>query len=247
MSRVIKSSYINLQEESAVNISNYVYLGESDEDYNEVDDSSLINQHHINRANEEARAIIEEAEEKAKLEAEKIIKNAMQQAEVEKQEVFEKSRKLGYQDGLDSSKEEIAKRHKEIDQKIQELEVLRDKTLIDLEKEIVNFILDLTQKVLTKSFEINPDIISFLVQKGLTQVKNFQNLKIYVSEGQYEYVEANKNDILGIDTSNYQIQIIKDTTISDTECLIETDFGTINCSLLEQFDGLKNTLKYMIK
>lgn len=248
MSRILKSSYINLKKEEAININNYTPFYNSDlENLDEINDESIINQHQINRVNEEARAIIEKAVQDAKLEADSIIKNALQEAENKKEEVYLKSKELGYNDGIENSKEEILMKKTELDNKMQELETLREKTLISLEKEIVSFIIQLTEKVLTKSFKINPDIISFLVQKGLTQVKNFENLKIYVSENQYDFVEANKNHILGIDTQNYQIQIVKDTTVSDMECLIETDFGTINCSCLEQFQGIKNTLAYMLE
>lgn len=244
MSRILKSSYINIKKEETININNYTKF--YDDETLEEDSHSLINQHQINRVNEEAREIIENAIKEANLEAEIIIKNALKEAEVKKEEVYQKSKEEGYNDGIENSKEDVLAKQNELDIKIKEMEDLREKTLISLEKEIVSFVIDLTKKVLTKSFELNPDIIRFLVQKGLTQVKNFENLKIYVSENQYDFVEANKNEILGIDTQNYQIQIIKDTTISDMECLIETDFGTINCSCIEQFEGVKNALAYML-
>lgn len=245
MSRILKSSYINLNKDEAISINNYTYFGSDAEENLENDEAS--SKHQATLAHEQAILILEEARFNARLEADAIIAKANQEIEQKKQEIYESSKNLGYEEGMKKAEEDILAKENELNSKIKENEEIREKTLIKLEKEIVQFVIDLTKKVLTKSFEIRPEVIGFLVQKGLTQVKNFENLKIYVSEQQYDFVENNKNEILGIDTQNYHIQIIKDTTLSDTECLIETDFGTINCSCLEQFEGIKNTLAYMLE
>ncbi len=268
MSRILKASYVNIENnviidntfslqqdsvnnnkdnistENVVNENENTNLTNINEDlYKEIEN---IKAEAIEEANIEADKIIQKAIEEANIEAENIIKQAMEEMNIKAKDLYDDSFSKGYEEGKIKAEQECISMKEEAQNIVIQAEKEREKTIKNLEPEIINFIIDTTQNILTKSFEFNPSIISLLIKKGLLLIKEIKNLKILVSENQYEYVNENKDNILNIDTDKNNIEIIKDSSLNDTDCIIETEIGTIQCNVDEQLHSIKEALNYIL-
>ncbi len=257
MSRILKASYINLENNIIIDNTfspsgktepTQVIESEPYNPYNEELEAEIeqIKQNTIEQANEEAAIIIEEARQQAHIEAENIKNEAQQQMDIKAEEIYKEAFDKGYQEGNEKAEADCELMKEEAQSIIEEAKQERQNMIDSLEAEIVNFIIDTTQNILTSSFQFNPTIISFLIKKGLGAIKEIKNLKIFVSENNYDFVEENKYNILQVDTERNNVEIVKDVTLKDTDCIIETDIGTIQCNLDDQLSSIKEALHYIL-
>ena len=267
MSRILKASYVNIEnnviidntfslqqdmlKQDTENVGNMESEAEEEKDinivneeiYKEIEDIKL---QAIEEANQEANRIIEQAIEEANIEAENIKNQAIEEMEVKAEEFYKEGFNKGYEEGKLKVEEDCLFMKEEAQNIVLQAKEERQETINNLETEIINFIIDTTQNILTKSFEFNPSIISLLIKKGLLSIKEIKNLKILVSEDQYDYVNQNKEEILNIDTDKNNIEIIKDISLNNTDCVIETEIGTIQCSIDDQLSSIKEALHYIL-
>lgn len=200
----------------------------------------------IEEANQQANNIIEEARRQAEIDADNIKKQAQEEMDIKAEEMYKEMIDKGYQDGIEKAQKDCEVIKQEAQDILDSAKQERKDTINSLEQEIINFILDTTQNILTTSFSFNPSIISLLIKKGLYSIKEIKNLKVFVSENNYEFVEQNKQKIFETDTDKNNIEIIKDTSLKDTDCSIETDIGTIQCNIDDQLTSIKEALHYIL-
>ncbi|WP_317367313.1 FliH/SctL family protein [uncultured Tyzzerella sp.] len=267
MSRVLKASYITIdnsvvidntfnpvtnKEEQILAEEQYIENEEleknSNDIYNEKIEEELneLKRKIIEQANEEANLIIEEAKIKANIDANDIKRKAQEEMNIKAEVMYKEGLDKGYQEGVEKAENDCQAIRQEAQDILNNTKKEREDTINNLESEIINFILDTTKNILTNSFKFNPNIISLLIKKGLLSIKEIKNLKIFVSESNYSFVEENKQNILEIDTEKNNIEIIKDTSLKDTDCVIETEVGTIQCNIDEQLSSVKEALHYIL-
>ena len=266
MSRILKASYVNIENNIVIDNTFYPTSDKEkqpiEEDTtnenleNETVDAKVseqfeeelynIKQKIIEEANQEANSIIEEAKAQAEIDAQNIKNQAQEEMTIKAEEIYKEAFDKAYKEGFQKAEEECESIKQEAQNILDSAKEERQATINNLEPEIINFILDTTQNILTTSFNFNPSIISLLIKKGLSSVKDLKNLKIFVSEKNYDFVEQNKQNILEIDTDKNNIEIIKDVSLKDTDCTIETEIGTIQCNIDEQLTAIKEALHYIL-
>ena len=250
MSKILKASFINLQTTAPHNIYNKiddnVKLSKENKsiksilEINKKNDDLLIKKTILKQAQNEAKLIVDNA----KSEAEAILNNVKKETEKMKQEAYKVSKQQGFEEGMLEAKEQIKNFEQEKAKIINQLEIEKKETIKNLEKEMIKLVVDVSQNILTKAFEINDDAIALLIKKGLSYVKNFDDLKIHVSEKAYDFVLNNKQQIINKNIDG-NIKIVKSSNILEDECLIETNLGTIKCSVQDYFKEIKQSLNYI--
>ncbi|WP_250278416.1 FliH/SctL family protein [[Clostridium] colinum] len=265
MSRILKASYVNVEKNIVIDNTFSIEQENLKQDSKENVDESLevennnsvtneeiikqledTKQEIIEQANQEASEIIEQAKQEASIEAENILRQAQEEIDIKADEIYKENFDKGYQEGMLKAEQECQAMKEEAEKIVLQAQEERKETINNLESEIINFIVDTTQNILTKSFEFNPQIISLLIKKGLLSIKTLKNVKVYVSEQQYDYVEQNKETIFNTNTDKNNIEIIKDTSLKDTDCIIDTEIGSIQCGIDEQLSSIKEALYYIL-
>ena len=253
MSRILKASYVTIDNKNGIPINNKMEI--YNEEYLNIEEKILEEEIFDTEAFEEAKQdILETARkqaesiiENAKNEAQKIIENSYAEIEENANKIYLENQEIGYNDGYLKGENDAQALKDEAQQLILNAQNEREILEKEIEPNLINLVIDISQKILTKAFEINPEIISLLIKKGLENVKDISNIKIYVSENQYEYLINNKDDIIGVDTIKNNIEILKKASLEDDSCFIETEFGSIQCGAREQFNGIKEALLYMLQ
>ncbi len=264
MSRVLKASYITIEKDVVIDntfSSTINKEGQSTEEQNIEKEDTVSNiknseefeaelndikQQIIEDATEKANKIIEDAQNQANIDADEIKKQAQEEMDIKAEEFYKQGFEKGYREGIEKAEKDCEVMKQEAQDIVEEAKKERENTINSLEPEIINFILDTTQNILTNSFVFNPSIISLLIKKGLSSIKEVKDLKVFVSENNYDFVEQNKQNIFKTDTEKNNIEIIKDTSLKETDCVIETNIGTIQCNIDEQLSSIKEALYYIL-
>ena len=204
-------------------------------------------------AKNKAKEIVQNAE----LQAEKIINDALAKAQqhqtdarekaaLDSAKLFAESREKGHKDGMDAAKQEGEAIKNEARQVLEEATAERARLLDNLEPEVVDLIIEITEKLLGKIPELNPALIINLIKQGFAGTNISGSVTVYVSADDYDAVIENKEDLLALTDGSVKLEITKDLSLSPMDCVIETPFGDIDCSLGQQFEALSSNLNLIL-
>lgn len=190
------------------------------------------------------QALLEKTNE-TEANCEKILTDANTEAEKIKQD----ARILGYQEGYEEASQ---KADKELTEKKAALELERDQLkkeyeekVQELEPRFAELFCDLYRHIFQVDFSNYKDIVSQLIISTFQGIDSGKNFIIHVSKADYERVNEQKKVLQEMVVNNGTIEIIEDYTLKETECLIETDGGIIDCSLDTQLSQLEKEIKLL--
>jgi flagellar assembly protein FliH len=196
----------------------------------------------IGAANYQARQI----KESASTEAAMIKITAQQQAESEAARIRTEAQEQGYSEGFATATQEgdaIKDQARQLLASTQsQCKAMQEK----LEPEIVNLIIQITSKLLGDAVAINPDIVMNLVKQGMASATITGDVTVHVSSQDFEHVTAHKDEIMALTDGSVKLEIVRDLGLSPMDCVIETPFGNIDCSLDQQFEQLRSNLTYIL-
>lgn len=195
----------------------------------------------LERAREEAARIIKEANDDAELILNRMEAEAMGAIEELREQVREEAYNAGYEQGITET-ESIKE-----DARLVYANAVREKeeTLASLESDVVDLITDILDKLLTDSINISPEVILYLVRKGFSESNLTGDVTIHVSDDDYETVLENKDLLAQYADAGSKIDILKDFSLKKSDCIIETPFGAIDCSLDQQYASLRKNLYFI--
>lgn len=223
--------------------------------------SSVINKELLKEAQKKYKYIIT----KAKKEAEKIIDSAYKEYENNLNKAYEKAKSIleehqqigyekgyqigkeegfrkGYDDGYKQGKEEAQKIINEA-LKIKEEYINKNNQLLkEAEKDIVNLVIEIYEKVLYKKVNEEKELIVSLVENGIKDLEIKGKLTIIVSKYDYETVVENKSLILAKATLIDDIEIRVDNDMAKGDCILETNKGDINIGISSQMKEIKELI-----
>jgi type III secretion protein L len=181
--------------------------------------------------------LVKRAEAQSIAEAMDVLSAAQKEAEDIRQqarEEFEAQRKLGYDKGLDESKEEIAI------QKLEQVEKSID-YLSSMENKIVEIVLTALKKCVAEIGD--KELMVQVVQKAMQAVvRNQQQVVLKVSPEMLPTVKERLNEILSKFPGVNYINLMDDPRIKGVSCIIETDAGNVEASLDHQLAAIEKAL-----
>jgi len=202
---------------------------------------------------EEAAQILEEA----RLEAEQIINDAKaagiaeqanlrREAKSEIAVLLEQTKTQGYEEGMSIAMQEGDAIRAQARQILMEAEAARQEMQERLEPEMVDLIIGITNKLIGNAMALTPNLVLALVRKGMQSATITGDIKIYVSPDDFDNVIANKDEISAMADSSVKIEIVKDANLAAMDCVIETPFGNIDCSLGQQLEAITQNITYLL-
>ena len=181
--------------------------------------------------------------EEAQVEAKKIIEQAKKDTELMKKEAYSSAQKKGFDDGMLQVKKEAQKLKAEFDEKDRRLQEEFEAKLETLEPQMVQLVSALVEKVTGIVVQDKEEVIFYLISKAIKNMDKSDEYTLRVSEDDYEYVSTRKNLLLGAIGREVPLYIKEDANLMKNQCLIETEFKVINCSLDIQLSNLITNLK----
>jgi len=158
----------------------------------------------------------------------------------------------GYAEGIQKANEELThrmeERQKEAEAELSQLKEELQKEFTEyktgLEPKILDIIEELVKKLIG-SQQYSRGTIMHLIKSGLDELEIRGDFVIRVSSFDFDYVEEHIQLITDTFSGKISVEILKDQTLSQNECVIETEMGTIDCGLGTQMKGLLDELSLL--
>lgn len=203
----------------------------------------------LEETNLEAEAIIREAE----AEAERILENAKKEADQitilaqnKSLRLIEEQKYVGYQQGLEQAKQETenlkTRLQDEYYEKKESLQKEYNTRSATMERDIVEVVIQVFEKVFGIQFQDKKDILLHLVRNTLMNVEIGKTFRIRLNEGNRRFFENHLEDIKERVGAEVSIELVFDATLDDSECLIETDSGVFDCGIDMELNNLVNDI-----
>lgn len=221
----------------------------------EQEDKELATKDH----QEDIAIQIQEQQSRAKIKADNIIKAAKEEAEkiiadgqkmigkelpIALEQAREEGYSKGYTDGHGKGQLD-AQALIEEGKEIVASAITQKKQLLDTaEPETIEMIIAICRKLISEEVEFNPQTILVLIRKALRDSPyDTTEISIKVSPNQYEFVLENKDIIMKDYVNASDIQILKDPQLANETCIIETPFGSVECSIDKQFAEMEKQMR----
>lgn len=197
--------------------------------------------------NAQVNSILEEAGRQA----ESIIKEAESQAKALQQQIFESARKDGYdrgykdgyKDGLQAGRSQYDDMIAQAQHMIDAAQKEKDKAMCEAEGELVELAISIAKEVLEHEISTDRDTIVYLAKKALKRCYYNDGITIRVRDEDYGALIKHLNEFTSAKGENMNITVLKDTSIDEGACLIDTPTGTIDASIDTQMDIIAAKLR----
>ena len=192
----------------------------------------------------DVEALRREALEKAAVEADEITSTAKART------LYEEQKKLGYEEGARCREEELNREHEKAMESLhaqkKQLEEQYHEKMSVMEKDIVDAVIQVFDKVFKIQFEEKRELLLQLVNGALLDIDPGDKIRIHTNRSDEEILKehlAQMQDIVGKDVA---IEFIKDNKLSDGQCKIETPYGVVDCGVDTQLSALLKDIRSLV-
>jgi flagellar assembly protein FliH len=196
----------------------------------------------VEKAKEEAKNIKKEAE----YEAARTLKSAEDDAEKKVRDLEDEAWQKGYGEGLEAA----AKHYEELTAQAEALKKSAEEeheiVLAGMETEIVDMVLQIARKVVGTELSTNRDCILNLVVQTLEGCANRKNMILKVSAEDFDYIMDNKDKLYSMVESANEIEIKKEMTLKQGNCIVETSYGSIDGSAGTKLAKIEDAFKKLL-
>lgn len=182
---------------------------------------------------------------KAKEEAQCALEQAEQESKAINEEAYNKGYAQGLQEGLIKTENDLKSRYDTMASLINDLRHQKEQYLLTREKEIIELVMALTEKILGTIINIRPEVISHIVKNTLVQVNGALRITVKVNPIHIPYL----SEYLEIfsDTGCENIQVLEDCNINTGDCRVITENGFVDSLLDAQLGELKQALLEVVE
>lgn len=196
----------------------------------------------VEQINEEKEKILAEARE----EAESILTQAKEQANA----IEEMARSEGYNRGVEEGRADSAREMDELRQNLEAEYAERMTALEEQEKNLepafADLIISLVGKITGVVCENKKDIILYLIGSAMKNMERTSSIVLRVSKADIARVSSKKATLRILAKEVQQFDIVEDSSLSENQCIIETDNKIIDCSLDAQLSNLEEHVKLLV-
>ena len=199
-------------------------------------------QEDINEELEAARAELAQIKE----EAENMLEQANAQIEVMRRNAMEEAREQGFQEGYQRGMENVQDMERACHARREELEAEYQQKIEELEPEFIDALTSIYEHIFKVDLSDYRQIVINLLIDALQKTSSASSYIIHVSKKDYPQVMREKKRILEeAGTSTENLEIISDMTLSESQCMIETEAGVYDCSLETELKELGRKLRLL--
>lgn len=196
----------------------------------------------VNEELEAARAELAQVKE----EAAGILDEANAQIEAMRRNALEEASQQGFQEGYQKGMEGVQDMKNECHARREELEAEYQQKIEELEPQFIDALTGIYEHIFRVDLSDYRQIVVNLLIDALQKTNSASSYIIHVSKKDYPQVMKQKKRILEeTGTLSDNLEIISDMTLSESQCMIETEAGVYDCSLETELKELGRKLKLL--
>ncbi len=184
--------------------------------------------------------------EEARQEAESIVAEANEQAEAIKEMARSEGRTIGVEEGRSEAGVELEQMRQSLQQEYQEKMLELEEQEKNLEPAFAEIIVSLVKKLTGIVCEDKKEVILYLIGNALRNMEKTSKLVLRVSKKDIARVSAKKSTFKLLAKDVAEFDILEDESLTESQCIIETDNRIIDCSLDAQMQNLEEHVKLLV-
>ncbi len=192
--------------------------------------------------NEERENILDEARQ----EAEAIVARANEQAEAIKEMARSEGKAIGMEEGRNEAGIELDQMRQGLQQEFQEKMMELEEQERNLEPAFAEIVVSLVKKLTGIVCEDKKEVILYLIGNALRNMEKTSKLVLRVSKKDIALVSAKKSTLKVLAKDVMEFDILEDESLTESQCIIETDNRIIDCSLDAQMQNLEEHVKLLV-
>ncbi|MDI0272312.1 flagellar assembly protein FliH [Bacillus safensis] len=248
MSRIIKheTSVIPEQGRQTIPLQQVEFKREHHEEelVNETEASQLV----LSDAEDQASRILEQANSELEKTMDEINQRRID-FEEERMQLIEEAKQAGYQEGFQKGEADANMQYQAIlDQANDIVSLARqdyEEKIESSAEQIVELAFELAKRVWYAAEDTKDQFLS-LVKQVITEVKEYDDISIYVDPEHYDHVMEYKDELIRIIQKDTHLAIYSDEKAPKGTCYVETSFGKVEASVDTQMNQLKEKLLEVI-
>ena len=174
--------------------------------------------------------------------AEEILEEAQSKTAFLEREAYEKGFDQGEKDGRELGQKKIVKSIENIENLFIELGNLKTEILKQCEKEILELVFSIAQKIIHKKIDEDDKIIKEVVIEAMHSVTEKSQIVIKVNQEDFDTIENMKPEFFRTFKDLKSIVVTPDLSANRGGCLLETPYGDIDASVEARLDKIQQSL-----
>ncbi|MGI6036923.1 MAG: FliH/SctL family protein [Limnochordia bacterium] len=186
-------------------------------------------------AKQRAQSIIEKAEEERK----EILFQAQEEAQRMREEAYQQGFEQGRIEARAAFEEELNQRLAKLDGILQEAVQVRRRAMEMAEEDLLKLSLAIAEKIIRREVDKEPPVINEIVGQALQLLGGAEKIFIYVNDRDLTFLEGDKEELA---SGHRSFVFAVDNSISPGGCIIETDIGRIDARLETRLERVSKEL-----
>jgi flagellar assembly protein FliH len=159
-------------------------------------------------------------------------------SEIER-EAYQKAFVAGQQSGLQMAEKKTEVIVKRFSRSLEEVASLHDRLFKAAERDLVELSIEIAKKLVHREIQIDEKIIATLVRVALERLTVKNGIKVTVGPLDAKILSKELKDLLG-DEGSIELKI--DDELRRGDCVVESDYGSIDARISEQFKEIEEGL-----
>ena len=160
---------------------------------------------------------------------------------------YDKGHNEGYEAAVKEQQGIIEAANKKAESTIALSETEKENCVQQAEKQIIELVMAIADKILPQHFIDAPQLILPMVRSALHKVKDQNNIVIRVSPQNYEFVLMGKNEFQSMLDGQGTLKIASDPALGDSDCIIESANGNVDARLATQLEIVKKSIQEVLR
>ena len=154
-------------------------------------------------------------------------------------EAYQKAFAAGQQSGLQMAEKKTEVIVKRFAGSLEEVAGLRDRIIKATEKDLVELSIEIAKKLVHREIKIDGEIIATLVRVALERLTVKSGIRVVVNPLDSQVLREELKDLIGEEGS---IELKTDDSLKRGDCLVESEYGSIDARISEQFKEIEEGL-----
>lgn len=197
----------------------------------------------LEKAHRESELIIKEAG----FEAERLLEQARKEAEKNAANTLEEAWQKGYGEGMEAAR----RQNGSILAEAEEIRLIaseeHDSIMAGMEAEIVELVLGVARKVVACEVSSNEKVILQLVKEALQNCSCKNGAVLRVSQEDFESLNENMDELLTAAEGADSLEIKKDSTLRQGDCIVETSLGSIDAGVETKLGKIEEAFREQLE
>lgn len=169
--------------------------------------------------------------------------DAARQIEQQRETALAEAKREGYDAGYREGMHQVEQIKEELAETQRQMASDYEQKLSELEPLFIEKLTGIYEHIFKVNMMSDKQVLLYLAENVIRNVEGNREFFVHVSKEDYAAVNMQKKQLEAAAAgANTSVEVVQDTTLSEGECMIETDGGIFDCGLGTQLSELKKQL-----